>query len=81
MVKVCHGTACHVAGAELLDLAIETEFCVLPGSTSEDGALSVERVACLGCCSLAPVVMVDDVVHGRLTGDKLVRLLRDLVDE
>jgi NADH-quinone oxidoreductase subunit E len=81
VVKVCHGTACHVAGAELLDLAIETEFGVRPGGTSEDGGISVERVACLGCCSLAPVVMIDDEVHGRLTGDRLVRILRNLEDE
>ncbi len=81
VIKVCHGTACHVAGAELLDLAIETEFGVLPGETSEDGLISVERVACLGCCSLAPVVMVDDEVYGRLSGDKLVRILKKLEDE
>ncbi|MBN1834354.1 MAG: NADH-quinone oxidoreductase subunit NuoE [Spirochaetales bacterium] len=75
-LKVCHGTACHVNGAESLDLAIKTELGVEPGQTTEDGEFTVERVACLGCCSLAPVVMVDNAVYGRLTGDKLKKTLR-----
>jgi len=49
---------------------------VEPGQTTEDGEFSVERVACLGCCSLAPVVMLDQEVHGRLTGDKLKKVVR-----
>jgi len=75
-LKVCHGTACHVNGAEGLDLAVKTELGVDPGQTTADGKFSVERVACLGCCSLAPVVMIDQDVHGRLTGDKLKKTLR-----
>ena len=78
VIKVCHGTACHVSGAELLDLAIENRLGITAGQTTPDGRFSVERVACLGCCSLAPVVMVDDEVHGRLTGDKLTALLEKL---
>ena len=75
-LKVCHGTACHVSGADQLDLALKTELGVEPGQTTEDGEFSVERVACLGCCSLAPVVMLDQEVHGRLTGDKLKKVVR-----
>jgi NADH-quinone oxidoreductase subunit E len=75
-LKVCHGTACHVSGAEALDLALKTELGVEPGQTTDDGEFSVERVACLGCCSLAPVVMLDQEVHGRLTGDKLKKVIR-----
>jgi NADH-quinone oxidoreductase subunit E len=75
-LKVCHGTACHVNGAESLDLAIKTELGVEPGETTADGEFTVDRVACLGCCSLAPVVMIDNEVHGRLTGDKLKKTLR-----
>jgi NADH-quinone oxidoreductase subunit E len=75
-LKVCHGTACHVNGAEGLDLAIKTELGVEPGETTADNQFTVERVACLGCCSLAPVVMIDGEVHGRLSGDKLKRTLR-----
>jgi NADH-quinone oxidoreductase subunit E len=75
-LKVCHGTACHVNGAEGLDLAIKTELGVEPGETTGDGEFTVDRVACLGCCSLAPVVMIDNEVHGRLSGDKLKKTLR-----
>ncbi|MBE9551751.1 MAG: NADH-quinone oxidoreductase subunit NuoE [Proteobacteria bacterium] len=75
-LKVCHGTACHVNGAERLDLALKTELGIEPGQTTEDGQFSVEKVACLGCCSLAPVVMLDQEVHGRLTGDKLKKIVR-----
>jgi len=78
-VKVCHGTACHVNGAESLDLAVKTELGVEPGETTEDGEFTVDRVACLGCCSLAPVVMIDNEVHGRLSGDKLKKTLRKVV--
>jgi NADH-quinone oxidoreductase subunit E len=75
-LKVCHGTACHVNGAESLDLAIKTELGVEPGQTTSDREFTVDRVACLGCCSLAPVVMIDNEVHGRLTGDRLKKILR-----
>jgi NADH-quinone oxidoreductase subunit E len=75
-LKVCHGTACHVNGAEGLDLAVKTELGAEAGQSTADGKFSVERVACLGCCSLAPVVMIDGEVHGRLTGDKLKKTLR-----
>ena len=75
-VKICHGTACHVNGAEGLDLAVKTELEVDPGETTGDGKFTVDSVACLGCCSLAPVVMIDGEVHGRLTGDKLKKTLR-----
>jgi NADH-quinone oxidoreductase subunit E len=75
-LKVCHGTACHVNGADGLDLAVKTELGAEAGQTTADGKFSVERVACLGCCSLAPVVMIDQEAHGRLTGDKLKKTLR-----
>jgi len=78
-VKVCHGTACHVNGAESLDLAVKTELGIEPGETTADGEFTVDRVACLGCCSLAPVVMIDNEVHGRLSGDKLKKILRKVV--
>jgi NADH-quinone oxidoreductase subunit E len=73
VMKVCHGTACHVQGADSLDTVVEQKLGVKPGRTTADGEFTVERVACLGCCSLAPVVMIDGEVYGRLTGDKLGR--------
>jgi NADH-quinone oxidoreductase subunit E len=75
VVKICHGTACHVQGADSLDTTLETKLSVKPGDTTADGEFSVEKVACLGCCSLAPVVMIDGEVYGRLTGDKLGKIV------
>jgi NADH-quinone oxidoreductase subunit E len=74
-IKVCHGTACHVQGADSLDTVLETKIGAKAGDTTADGMYSVERVACLGCCSLAPVVMIDGEVYGRLTGDKLGKIV------
>ena len=75
MVKVCHGTACHVLGADNLDTVLGMELGIKAGGTSKDGLFSLEKVACLGCCSLAPVVMIDGEVYGRLTGDKLGKIV------
>ncbi|MBA7620820.1 NADH-quinone oxidoreductase subunit 2 [subsurface metagenome] len=75
-IKVCHGTACHVSGADSLDTVLQKELGISTGETSKDGLFTEERVACLGCCSLAPVVMIDQEVYGRLTGDKLTKTLR-----
>jgi NADH-quinone oxidoreductase subunit E len=67
MIKVCHGTACHVGGATILSEAIN-EFLGVDeiNDTTEDGEFTVQDVACLGCCALAPAVMVNDKVHGKL---------------
>jgi len=75
-IKICHGTACHVAGVGLLDTTLQNELGIGPGQTTADGLFTLEQVACLGCCSLAPVMMIDDEVYGRLTGDKLKKALR-----
>ena len=72
IIKVCHGTACHVQGADSLDTMLEMKLGVKAGETTADGEFTVEKVACLGCCSLAPVVMIDGEVlrpaHGRQAG-------------
>ena len=78
VVKVCHGTACHVSGAELLDETLQSELRTEVGRTTEDGMFTTERVACLGCCSLAPVVMIDNEVYGKLTGEKLKKIIRKI---
>ena len=62
-------------GADGLDTALETKFGMKPGDTTSDGEFTVEKVACLGCCSLAPVVMIDGEVYGRLTGDKVAKIV------
>jgi NADH-quinone oxidoreductase subunit E len=77
-IAVCMGTACHVkASDELLDV-VKNELGITPGETSSDGMFSLDRVACLGCCALSPVVTIDGEVHGRMTPSKLLDLLRGL---
>ena len=77
-IKVCMGTACHVRGSDLLLDVVETLLGIRPGETTPDGIFSVDRVACLGCCALSPVVTVDDTLYARMTQPKLVDLLESL---
>jgi len=67
VVKICFGTACHVIGAENIADAICRELGINLGGTTEDRMFTVESVACIGCCSLAPVITIDEETHGRLT--------------
>ncbi|MBN2162459.1 MAG: NADH-quinone oxidoreductase subunit NuoE [Pontiellaceae bacterium] len=62
IIRVCHGTACHVAGAEGVTDTLEKRLGIKDGETTADGKYTLESVACLGCCSLAPVVAVDDEI-------------------
>ena len=65
-IKLCTGTACHVRGAEVVRDAITRELGIREGETTADGRFSFETVHCLGCCGLAPVVMIDDDIHGKV---------------
>ena len=78
VVKICHGTACHVNGAVNISQAIREELGIEEEQTTEDGLVTLERVACLGCCSLAPVIMVNEKVFGKLTPEKVRKLIRKL---
>ena len=73
--RVCMGTACHLAGGKLVLEALERELNIKVGETSEDGKFSLERVACVGCCMLAPVMVVGDDVHPRMTPFKVEEAL------
>ncbi|MCD6101825.1 MAG: NADH-quinone oxidoreductase subunit NuoE [Candidatus Cloacimonetes bacterium] len=77
IIRICHGTACHVANASKIADTIFEELNVKPGGTTEDLKFSVEVVACLGCCSLAPVMMINDKVYGRLTSEKVKKILAE----
>ena len=77
LVKICHGTACHVKGADIVTDTVGSELGVGMGETTDDGQFTVERVACLGCCSLAPAMMIDDTVYGNLTRDKIKKVLSE----
>ncbi|MGD0354291.1 MAG: NAD(P)H-dependent oxidoreductase subunit E [Dehalococcoidia bacterium] len=66
-VKVCLGTACHLAGGQLVLEATARELAIEIGGTTEDREFSLERVACIGCCALAPVLTIGEEVHPRMT--------------
>jgi NADH-quinone oxidoreductase subunit E len=76
VIKVCHGTACHVQGAVNISDALTDELKTKDGETTEDGRFTVSSVACLGCCSLAPVMMVEENTFGRLTPDAARKVVR-----
>jgi len=75
LIKVCHGTACHLSGAERIAEALAQAVDAKEGETSQDGNFTVERVACLGCCSLAPCIMVNNETHGRLTPEAISKVV------
>jgi NADH-quinone oxidoreductase subunit E len=70
IIRVCRGTACHVRGSAKIMEKIKSMLDVEENGTTEDLRYTLEPVACLGCCGLAPVVMIDDDTHGRLTDDE-----------
>ena len=78
LIMLCQGTACHVNGAERIRTAITQELGILNGETTEDGLFTLSEVACLGCCSLAPVMMINEDTYGSLTPDKVKQILRDI---
>jgi NADH-quinone oxidoreductase E subunit len=74
-IKICLGTACHVQGGDFLLNALKSEIGIAPNETTSDGRFDLERVACLGCCALAPVVMIDDTIHSNMSVIKLKETL------
>jgi NADH-quinone oxidoreductase subunit E len=74
-IKVCLGTACHVRGGQILIDAVQRELAVHPGDTTLDGRYDLQRVACLGCCALAPVVQVSADIHSRMNVTRLKAVL------
>lgn len=78
VIKVCKGTACHVRGSGSLLSALEERLGIKEGETTPDGNISLERVACLGACALAPAMVVDEKVYGRVTLAQLQKILEGL---
>ncbi len=76
LIRICEGTACHVNGAKSILTALQDELGITVGETTDDGIFSLQSVACLGCCSLAPVIMINDATHGNLTMDKIKKILK-----
>ena len=80
-IMVCMGTACHVNGGGTVADAVEAALGVDEGMTTEDGLFSWEKVACLGCCSLSPVMMINGRAYGNLTSDSVAKILRTIREE
>lgn len=78
IIKVCHGTACHVQNANSITEALQESLGVKDGETTEDRLFTLESVACLGCCSLAPVMMIDEETYGKLTGKEAVNIVKNI---
>jgi NADH-quinone oxidoreductase subunit E len=70
-IKVCLGTACHMKSGELIMEAWERELGIKMGQVTEDREFDLERVACVGCCAMAPVAVVDEAVHGQVSPTKI----------
>ncbi|MBQ6153773.1 MAG: NADH-quinone oxidoreductase subunit NuoE [Ruminococcus sp.] len=78
LIMLCQGTACHVNSSELILETIKDELHIEDGETTEDGLFSLKCVACLGCCSLSPVMMINDSTYGSLTPEKTKKILKEL---
>ena len=82
LIMMCKGTACHVNGADRVEEAVEEYLGIRDGETTEDGIFTLNTVACLGCCSLAPVMMIKssdgEETYGNLTKDSVVKILDEI---
>lgn len=78
IIKVCHGTACHVQNATAISEALVEELGIPDGATTKDALFTLESVACLGCCSLAPVMMIGDNSYGKLTGKEARNVIKKI---
>jgi NADH-quinone oxidoreductase subunit E len=76
VISICDGTACHIKGANLLETWISDELKIKSGETDPTNTFSLELVACLGCCSLAPVISVNGKVYGKLDRKELLKILK-----
>ena len=78
LIMLCQGTACHVNSSELIFHTITPQLRIPHGETTEDGLFSLKCVACLGCCSLSPVMMINESTYGSLTPEKTKKILKEL---
>lgn len=78
IIKMCHGTACHVQNVTAITDELFDYLEVKDGETTPDGIFTLETVACLGCCSLAPVMMVDEETYGKLTPKEALKIIKEI---
>ncbi len=82
LITVCQGTACHVKGSQMINRFIKEELGLTgEDDTSDDGVFTLQQVRCVGACSLAPVMKIDDTFHGDLDKDKVRRVLAEYREE
>jgi len=75
IISICLGTACHVRGAERINERIQETLSIANGQTTADKRYTLESVRCIGCCSLAPVVKINEDMHSRIASDKVQKIL------
>lgn len=80
LIMLCKGTACHVNGSDLIEKTVTETLGIKDGETTPDGLFTLKNVACLGCCSLSPVMMINDETYGRLTPQKTKEILAQLAE-
>ena len=81
-IRVCIGTACHVKGGEQIYDAFQRYLRIPEGDdTDQEKLFTIDKVACLGCCMLAPAIQIDDVIYGHLTSEKVPVVLRDFLEQ
>lgn len=80
-IMVCMGTACHVNGSQRIGDTVKRVLGIDEGDITEDGLFSWEEVACLGCCSISPAMMINDTAYGNLTQDKVVSIIEKIREE
>ncbi len=78
IIKMCHGTACHVQGVTAITDELSDLLNVKDGETTEDRIFTLETVACLGCCSLAPVMMIGEETYGKLTPKEASKIVKEI---
>jgi len=78
LILLCQGTACHVNGSAAIEAALKEYLKINEGETTENGLFTYNNAACLGCCSLAPAMMVGETAYGNLTKERAVKILKDI---
>lgn len=81
LILLCQGTACHVNGSKAIEEAICEELGINEGETTEDNLFTLINVACLGCCSLSPVMMIGEDTYGKLTPKETKKILKDIREQ
>ena len=81
VIRVCESPPCHILGAQTIFKAIETKLGIKEGETTKDGFFTLEGTSCLGVCSVAPAMMINDEVYGNLDEEKIGKILEQIKEK